>query len=458
MSDKLVGRLADAQRGIPVADKSWTVVEYLDYYLGEVAPKRLRLSTIHGYDTVARLHIKPMMGTQSLTQLTVTGLQQMVDRALSTGMTISTAIAVKTVLGSALTCAMREDLVVRNVARLIQLPAHDRDDTKPWSVVEIAHFLKSTVNERLYAAYLIVALYGVRRGEAVGLRWADINWDRNILHIRQQLVAVRGTLFQSPLKTKRSKRDLPLLTPVRDALDCYRKKYAATRTNPPDDWDVVFRNDDGKAMRPQSLTNFFERRAAKAGLRHVRLHDLRHSTATLLKDFNVPDKDIQLILGHSRVSTTQDLYEHENVDAQRRGLTQLEHALLHGNERSRQTLPSKQNFDVTSTTFQSVAVTNFGGSVSNMSQVLRIAADPTLTPIIYHLRARLNTHFFGLLAVNLAVKMTVKSDEPNLVLWQWIPLYDALGPQPRRFVDRLSVAVKSLPPGVAYEENHRAQG
>ncbi|MGK8508231.1 tyrosine-type recombinase/integrase [Nocardia asiatica] len=446
VSDKLAVQIADVERGIPVPERSWTVGAYLDYYMSNIAPKKLRPSTIELYEGLIRRYIRPALGSHSLVQLTVSGLQQVVDDMYENGVTAPTLSHIRTVLMSALTNAMREDLVVRNVARLVRIGQYERRYFKPWNATEVRQFLSAIKNERLYVAYLISALYGTRRGEVLGLRWSDIDWDHNVIRLRQQLSKVNNKLQIGPLKTKRSKRDLMLLAPVRQALIGYRHTMEQLAIEPTDDWGLIFRSSNGSPVDPQIFSRYlFHKLTKKAGLRKSRLHGLRHSTATILKNLGVPDKDIQAILGHSRVAVTQDLYEHADVEVQQQALTKLECVLLPEPDGtlSRQLSPSKLDFVDESTSSQSVNWPENDHLVFSIARMVAITSDSYFTPVVHQLRARTNTYIVGSLAVSLAVK-DGQPDKPNSVLWQWISLRDALAPQPRRFVDRLAVTASTI--------------
>ena len=117
----------------------------------------------------------------------------------------------RTVLSAALTRAVREELIPRNVARLVELPEWQRTTIRPWTVDEAKRFLTAARSDPLYAAFLLLILYGLRRGEALGLRWADIDFEAGTIEIRQQLQRIRGQLLLGPVKTRAGKRDMPLL-------------------------------------------------------------------------------------------------------------------------------------------------------------------------------------------------------------------------------------------------------
>jgi integrase len=397
-SAKLTIQLADVERGLPVPARSWTISAYLDYWLREVAPGKLRPGPLERYESVARVHLKPRVGAESLTRLSVTTLQEVFNQQLADGHSVRTVQMTRTVLSAALTRAMREDLVPRNVARLVSLPAWQRKDIVPWMASEAGRFLAAAQRERLYAAFLLLTLYGMRRGEMLGLRWSDIDWDQNHLHIRQQLQQVRGQIHLGPVKTNAGLRDLPLLTPVRDAL----RQHQAASVGVTTESDLVFLSDEGTPLWPRNFTRLFHRVREQAGLRRITIHHLRHTAATLLKNFGVPARDAQLILGHAHITTTLQLYQHGDVVAQQAALDRVGRALLVSagdSGRSRQNQPSTAESVVTNASFQSGGSSGARTHDTLLKRPILLGERGSLTSVITQLRARTNTHILGYVAV-----------------------------------------------------------
>jgi len=419
--DRLTSYLADAHRGVPTPERSWTIGAYLDYWLGEVAPTTLRPGTLEHYESVVRVHLKPRLGSQSLTQLSVTALQQILNQQLAEGHSVRTVQTTRTVLSAALTRAMREEVVPRNVARLVSLPTWQRKDITPWTVAEAARFLTAAQPERLYAAFLLLTLYGMRRGEVLGLRWSDIDWDQNQVHIRQQLQEVRGQIYVGTVKTNAGVRDLPLLAAVRDALRQHQAASAGLAT----DSDLVFLSDEGTPLWPRNFVRVFQRVREQAGLRRIKLHHLRHTAATLLKNFGVPARDAQLILGHANITTTQQLYQHGDVQAQQTALDRVGRALLVSTGdggRSRQSQPSTAEFVVTETSFLSGGPGGARTLDTLLKSLSRLGRDSALTPVLEQLRARMSTYVLGSAAVRNS------RQEESLVVSEWYPIRAALKP------------------------------
>lgn len=213
------------------------------------------------------------------------------------------------VLGAALTRAMREELIQRNVARLATLPPAPAARRLPWSAVETRRFLRAARPDPLYPAFVLLLLYGLRRGEVLGLTWHEVDFEHGTIRIERQLLRAENRLQLGPVKTTAGRRGPPLLGLARDALSYQDGMRILGR--PATEWtrhDLVFTTRTGYPIEPRNLARSFHRVANAAGLRTIRLHDLRHTTATLLKDLGVPARDTMEILGHSRIAVTLEVY------------------------------------------------------------------------------------------------------------------------------------------------------
>jgi integrase len=115
------------------------------------------------------------------------------------------------VLSTALSRAVREELLARNVARLVELPAWEPAEVVPWAPAEALAFLSAASDDPLYPAFVLLLLYGMRRGEVLGLRWQDVDFDTKLIHVRQQIHRAGGELHFGPVKTRAGSRDLSLL-------------------------------------------------------------------------------------------------------------------------------------------------------------------------------------------------------------------------------------------------------
>ncbi|HEX3782719.1 MAG TPA: site-specific integrase [Pseudonocardiaceae bacterium] len=317
---KLTEAKAKAQRGIPSPDKAWRLGEYLDYWLEQVVQPNRRRGTYAQCETITRLYLKPGIGQYHLTRLSVPVVQAYLNRHLADGHSAATAHVIKKVLSAALTNAERQELVSRNVARLVELPRVEAAETHPWSIEEANQFLAAAKAHVWYPAFLLLIVYGLRRGEVLGLRWQDVDFAADELHIRQQFQRVGHELFQGPLKTRAARRDLPLLGSVVDVL---RHHHDHRVTPPAPDHDLVFTTSAGTPIEPRNFVRTFQQICRQHQLRIIKVHGLRHTAATMLKKLGVPAREAQLIMGHARVATTQELYQHGDMDTRRDALDRI---------------------------------------------------------------------------------------------------------------------------------------
>jgi integrase len=328
--DKLGKAQQQARAGIPVPDEAWKLGLYLEYWLENFVKRNRRPATYNLYEMIVRIYLIPGLGSRRLTSLTVPMVQEFLNRRLEKGDSVRKVQVMRTVLSAALTRAVREELIVRNVARLVELPEWRRSTIRPWSADEARRFLSVSRTDPLYAAFVLLILYGLRRGEALGLRWDDIDLGAGTIQVRQQLQRIRGELFLAPVKTQAGRRGLPLLDLAHQALKLQSGRQAAYRADMGSAWPetgLVFTTRTGRPIEPRNLVRSFRRICDQNKIRLIKVHHLRHTVGSLLKDLGVPARDAQTILGHTRISTTLEIYTDTDEEARRDALTRL-HGLL----------------------------------------------------------------------------------------------------------------------------------
>ena len=328
---KLLAEQSRVMAGIPVPAQSWKLGPYLDYWLEHVVKPTRRPATASLYELCIRLHLKPGLGKYELRRLSVAAVQRFLNdklREIEPGESVRLVHVLRQVLSAALSRAVREELVSRNVARLVELPPWLPAEVVPWSAAEALAFLAAAKRDPLYPAFVLLLLYGMRRGEVLGLRWSDI--EDEMIRVRQQVQRVKGELLTGPVKTRAGKRDLPVLGLADEALmirrgtqflDSERLGSAWTDTG------LVFTTKSGLPVEPRNLNRSFDRICDDNGVRRVKVHALRHTTASLLKVLGIPAKDAQVILGHAQASTTQQIYTHVDQAAVRDAITKLNRLL-----------------------------------------------------------------------------------------------------------------------------------
>jgi integrase len=331
--DRLIEEQSKVQRGIPVANEPWKLGAHLDHWLENVVKPTRRPATYVLYESIVRLYLKPGLGHHRLRRLSVTNLQQFLNRKLAEGQSVRNVHLMRQILSAALSRAGREELVSRNVARLVELPGWEPGEVQPWSADEALSFLRVAKSDPLYPAFALLLLYGMRRGEVLGLRWQDVDLDARNFRIRQQIGRVSGELRTGPVKTRAGNRDLPIPSQARSALLTRQQQQAADREAFGRAWQdtgLVFTTRSGRPVEPRNLVRSFRRICDHNKLRTIKVHHLRHTTASLLKKLHVPPRDAQMILGHAHISTTMQIYTHVDDEARNDALTGLDKLLSDG--------------------------------------------------------------------------------------------------------------------------------
>lgn len=325
--DKMNKAQQDSRAGIPVPDEIWKLGPYLEYWLENFVKLNRRPATYTLYEMNIRLYLVPGLGNQKLSTLSVATVQRFLSKRLEKGDSVRKVQVMRTVLSAALTRAVREELISRNVARLVELPEWHPGTVQPWTADEGRRFLAAGKSDPLYAAFVLLLLYGLRRGEVLGLRWQDVDFESETIRIEQQVQRVGGEMHIGPVKTQAGHRTLPLLKLAREALKAQAVTQARYRAAMGSAWpgtDLVFTTKTGRPVEPRNLVRSFRRICEANDIRLIKVHHIRHTVASLLKALGVPARDAQIILGHSRLAVTLEIYTHTDDEAQLDALTRLQ--------------------------------------------------------------------------------------------------------------------------------------
>jgi len=336
VATKLAEIMTQKEKGLLVEPSRMTVAQWLDVWLENYKRPVLRPRTFDSYQMMLRAHIKPAIGEIQLQDLRPDHLQALYNGMMRRVSNRTTRYA-HMIIRQALQQALRNNLVVRNVADIANPPREKKPEIKPLTPDQLNRFLGAIKDDRLQPAYWLMLQTGLRRGELLALTWDDIDWENSLLHVRKSLLRIntpegpeKTAIIITEPKTPASKRTVPLAQETLDLLRKWKSRQAQEKLllgAAYQDQGLVFCREDGVPLDPDGLTRHFQRTLRRAGLPKARLHDLRHTFATRLLELGENPKTVQTILGHSRIQTTLDTYSHVSLELERRAVERLAKAL-----------------------------------------------------------------------------------------------------------------------------------
>lgn len=295
-----------------------SVEDFLTGWLNDTASQRLRERTLESYRKLVSTYIVPALGDTKLSQLSLPDIDQLyadmgrVQRGKKKGLSARTVRYTHSVLRSALNHAVKGRLLSHNPTDHATLPRQDRKEMLCLKPTEANAFLRAAREDRWHALWEILVLSGLRPGEALGLKWSDING--NSIGVQRTLARAGDQWLTTEPKTRRSRRTVPLADSTMKALQTHRRHQAEEKLKLGShyhDNDFIFANTSGMPLDIKNLTaRHFRKVLAAAGLAKIRLYDLRHTAATLMLEAGVNMKVASERMGHSTIVLTMDTYSH----------------------------------------------------------------------------------------------------------------------------------------------------
>jgi integrase len=325
--EKVIGKV---RRHEPT-DDHMTLAEWLTFWLAEktkpagasAAGRKIRPNTAAVYRQHVGDYLVPQLGRIPLAKLTAKDISAAYDAILAENAAKTkgrkfgpvTVRRIHACLSSALSAAVKAQHITRNPAAFVTLPETQRPKVNPWSGAELGAFLDHVATNRLGSLFEVIAFTGLRRSEALGLRWSDVDVEAGVLVVRQQLAGVKNgaPLFAPPKSSsgddiivELSEATMGALMVHRLAQDVEREQWGSAYLH----HDLVFARENGTPYEPTSVTKAFRALAIEAGLRPVRLHDLRHGAASLMIGGGASLSVVSKVLRHSSIAITQSTYVH----------------------------------------------------------------------------------------------------------------------------------------------------
>lgn len=292
-----------------------TLEDWLTHWRTNIAADRVRPRTLESYESLCRLYLVPKLGALRLDRIEPDDLERAYRELRDGGLAAATVLRAHRVLSRSLKVAHQRGLTPRNVALLVEPPAVKRPETAlPFTADEAKAVLAAAAQTRNAARWTVALAIGLRQSEVLGLQWRDLNLDAGTLAVQRGLHRVKGQglVYEAP-KADRSRRTLALPQPLVEALKEHRKAQQRERLAAGPLWedrDLVFAQVNGRPIDKKADYNTWRALLTSANVRYIRLHDARHTAATLLLSAGVHPRVVMELLGHSQMRTTTDTYSH----------------------------------------------------------------------------------------------------------------------------------------------------
>ena len=314
-----------------VTERTPSFGEWMEFWLQNIAPGRLRPSTLRAYQGYVRNRIIPALGRQRIDRLQPEHLEAFYREQLAAGLAPATVLQMHRVISRALKIAMRRGRVPRNVATLVDAPSVPHREVTPYTAQEARLILKAAKHRRNAARWSVALAIGLRQGEALGVQWDTVDLDNETLTVRQALQRMPGKgLVLVPPKSAAGRRTIVLPRPMVEGLRAHRAAQNAERLAAGTNWHdtgFVFTTPIGTPLDPRNDYLAWHKLLDDAGVRRDKLHTARHTAATLLLLQGVPARVAMQILGHSQISLTLGTYSHIVPELQRDAANRIADAL-----------------------------------------------------------------------------------------------------------------------------------
>lgn len=298
-------------QGTLVTSPRQTVAQFLTQWLEKRKPA-VRVRTYERYEGFIRLQVIPHIGHIQLQKLTPMHLQSLYSKILEEGKKAATVNTLHWMIHRALSDAVTWGLIAKNPCKTVEPPRRARYEFRALTMEEAQRLLTAARGHGMEALFVLALTTGMRRGELLALKWHDI--EQGTLHVRRAFTRAKGQRYlESEPKTNKSRRSILLAPPTIEILKQHHLRQLEAKRQAGEDWrgsNLVFCTALGTPLNPNKVLERFGTLLKRAELPHIRFHDLRHSTASIMLKMDVHPKVVQELLGHSRIAETMDIYSH----------------------------------------------------------------------------------------------------------------------------------------------------
>jgi integrase len=334
VAQELAATQARLQQGLPPVPERLTVAQWVTHWLDvAVKPPARRRNTYLGYEVRVRQDIIPCLGHHRLAHLQPHHVEEWLRGLRERYAAPRTVQYAHAVLRAALEHALRQGLVMRNVAKLVEGVRVERPEVEPLEPETVGALLAAAEGDPLEAFYVVAIATGLRRGELLGLQWADVDLTAGEMHVRAQVQ--HGERAQ--LKRIKGRRIIPLAPLAVEALQQHRVRQLEQRLRVGEAWQdhgLIFPSSVGTPLNPANLWRHTRALLRRAGIPHHRLHLYRHTFASLHLAEGADLHEVSKLLGHSGVQITANVYGHLTRQVRQTAAARIERVLRQDGSRS----------------------------------------------------------------------------------------------------------------------------
>jgi integrase len=323
--------------GLPPEDTTVTVRELLDRWHKVIAATR-RETTASNYRYMIDGHIVPFvlpsgrtLGSKKVAKLTFSDVDALLEAKREAGLSASTRRLIRSVLVQSVNQAMKWRIVTRNEAAMSTPVTVTRTEGRSLTPAQAKRLMVTLETSPMGTLFTLMLTTGMRRGEAIGLRWEDVDLNKGVISVRQQVQRINGELKATEVKTERSRRSINLAEPTIKALKKHKAAQKRARLTSAEwtETDYVFTTGLGTPLDPRNVAKQFQSACTKAKIGKWHPHELRHSAATLMLAAGTPLQVVSAVLGHASIRITSDVYGHV-LDPQRQEAADALAGVLYG--------------------------------------------------------------------------------------------------------------------------------
>jgi integrase len=328
-----LSKLPQDQSSLP-GNPKLKVEEFLLHWLDETHQHQIAYSTYRRYRSLAVHHINPFLGHHELRKLDSQVITNLLINMRSGGQSVRSQQQARALLAVAMDEAENTNLISANPVRKVRNPQGAGKVLTPLKIEEVRRLLKTYQATFLSARLHISLICGLRQGEALGLRWQDIDFESGTLTVSTQIQIINGKATFTRLKTNRSYRTLVLTDETLESLRIHKNLIGRWQTSYGDKWvdlSLVFPGNDGAARSSHIDYNEWQKALKLCGIEPHRLHDARHTAATLMYSQGIGIETISRVLGHSSSAITSRIYVHTSIDQLKDAAKKVNFALNNNN-------------------------------------------------------------------------------------------------------------------------------